>query len=386
MVTTLASQQSALAGELLEELASSTGLEPGAPPRRYLWTDAFAVCGFLSLHRERGERRFLNLALRLVDQAHHTLGRHRPDDRRRGWILGLDDSSGERHPTLGGLRIGKQLPERGADEPYDPDLEWERDGQYFHYLTKWMHALHRVSQETGDPTFHRWARELAVTAHGAFTYRPPLGGPQRMVWKMSIDLSRPLVPSMGHHDPLDALATYLELQDSAPPGTGGEALPDLEAEIRDAVEMCAGASWSTLDPLGIGGLLCAAAQLAGSLAGRGADLLPLLRQVLADSVASLQVFSGTPSLAGPASRRLAFRELGLAIGLHAIERQRARLVSRRELALAAAALPPYLRLASRIEDFWADPANRQSRQWADHRDINAVMLATSLAPAGFLGP
>lgn len=37
-----------------------------------------------------------------------------------------------------------------------------------------------------------------------------------MYWKMSIDLSSPLVPSMGQHDPLDGLITYLQLQATAP--------------------------------------------------------------------------------------------------------------------------------------------------------------------------
>jgi len=55
----------------------------------------------------------------------------------------------ESTPTIGGLRIGKHLPERRLDEPYDPVLEWEGDGQYY-YLTKWMLALCRVFQVTGD--------------------------------------------------------------------------------------------------------------------------------------------------------------------------------------------------------------------------------------------
>jgi hypothetical protein len=35
---------------------------------------------------------------------------------------------GEAHPTQGGLRIGKALPERRVDEPFDEQLEWERAG------------------------------------------------------------------------------------------------------------------------------------------------------------------------------------------------------------------------------------------------------------------
>src|SRR5216684_2205383 len=58
----------------------------------------------------------------------------------------------------GGLRIGKKLPERSAGEPFDEQLEWDRDGQYFHYLTKWMHALDQVARSTKQPRFNLWAR------------------------------------------------------------------------------------------------------------------------------------------------------------------------------------------------------------------------------------
>ncbi len=33
-----------------------------------------------------------------------------------------------------------------------------------------------------------------------------------MYWKMSIDLTRPLVSSMGQHDPLDGFITYNEIK------------------------------------------------------------------------------------------------------------------------------------------------------------------------------
>ncbi len=39
----------------------------------------------------------------------------------------------------------------------------------------------------------------------AFVYTAPGVGTKRMYWKMSIDLSRPQVASMGHHDALDGL-------------------------------------------------------------------------------------------------------------------------------------------------------------------------------------
>lgn len=108
--------------------------------------------------------------------------------------------------------MGNKHREHRPDEPYDDHLEWERDRQYFHYLTKWMHALNCRARVTGDSMYHRWAVELAKTAHARFTYTPWSDGHKHMHWKMSIDLSYPLVTSMGEHDPLDGLIAYQQLQ------------------------------------------------------------------------------------------------------------------------------------------------------------------------------
>jgi hypothetical protein len=128
------------------------------------------VCNFLGQTRATGEQRYNELALQLVDQVHHMLGKHRDDDPRSGWISVLSEHEGENHPTRGGLRIGKELPERYPDESYNERLEWDRDGQYFHYLTKWMHALDQIKRSTGRPHFNVWARELAESSFNAFTY------------------------------------------------------------------------------------------------------------------------------------------------------------------------------------------------------------------------
>jgi len=44
----------------------------------------------------------------------------------------------------------------------------------------------------------------------------------------------------------------------------------------------------------------------------------------------------------------------------------------------------YAPLAEIIETFWLEPENRESSSWAEHHGINMVMLATSLAPEGYL--
>ena len=93
--------------EIMTEFANLTGLSTAEKvPGRYLWTDAFAVCNFLELYRQTDEEKYKHLALRLVEQVHNILGRHREDDPRTGWISGLDEQEGKMHPTKGGLRIG----------------------------------------------------------------------------------------------------------------------------------------------------------------------------------------------------------------------------------------------------------------------------------------
>jgi hypothetical protein len=138
------------AAQLMSEFARRTGLYPvSRNGQRYLWTDAFAVCNFLELFARIGDELYLRCATDLIDQVHYVLGRYRADDQRHGWISGLDEEPGKRHPTIGGLRIGKPLKERQTGEPIDEQLEWDRDGQYFHYLTKWMHALCRAAVISG---------------------------------------------------------------------------------------------------------------------------------------------------------------------------------------------------------------------------------------------
>ncbi len=49
-----------------------------------------------------------------------------------------------------------------------------------------------------------------------------------------------------------------------------------------------------------------------------------------------------------------------------------------------ASLLRYLPLRDDIESLWLQPSNRRVDTWVEHEDINEVMLATSLAPEGFL--
>lgn len=375
------------AAALMSSFAERTGLTSERARQRYLWTDAFAVCNYLELARVTQEEQYLALALRLVDQVHHELARHRADDRRTGWLSGLSESEGEAHPTRGGLRIGKGRPERAAEEPFDQRLEWDRDGQYFHYLSKWMHALDQVTRVTGRRQPNVWARELAVTACNAFTYLPAPGGTPRMYWKVSIDLSRPLVASMGQHDPLDGYITAVQLRSTAANLSQSDAEPNLDAEAARFAAMLKGVEWATADPLGIGGLLADAYRVYQLRQQEALKDEKLLEALLSAAFASLEYYGRSEEWRTSVHYRLAFRELGLAIGLHAVELMRQTAQAQRpraSLAAAVQALTNFAYIGREIESFWRDSEHQRADTWIEHRDINEVMLATSLAPAGFL--
>ncbi len=377
---------------IMEGFARSTGLtDLSVEPRRYLWTDAFAVFNFLELFRQSGDHDDLQLALQLVDQVHEVLGKHHKESEQQGWLSGLDDEQARRHPTIAGLRIGKKMNERQPNEPFDEQLEWERDGQYFHYLTKWMHALSRVSQVTGRRVYCLWAIELAKTAHSAFVYSQAGNAPKRMYWKMSIDLSHPLVASMGQHDPLDGLITFQQLQSTGRQFSDQPEDLDLKSEIADLMSLCEGQRWATQDSLGIGGLLTDASRVSQLVGLYDWPESVRLEALLTDIKLSLQAYLSQNQLHLPADYRLAFRELGLSIGLHAIARMKKiidvypqKFNNRDRLLTLLEALFSFQKLQELIETFWLDPAHRKVNSWLDHADINDVMLATTLAPDGFL--
>jgi len=196
---------------------------------------------------------------------------------------------------------------------------------------------------------------------------------------------------MGQHDPLEALVTYTELQTN----TGHyKPLPsdvDLAKEIADYRSMCAYKSWATEDPLGTGSLLIDTFRLAQIKANFKISESVELTHLLADCAAGITAFVSSRQADYPAQHRLAFRELGLAIGLEALARLRdLHLQYPHKYSLTKAyiaqleRLEDFADLADKITSFWLEAAHQQVASWRDHLDINMVMLATSLAPDAFL--
>jgi hypothetical protein len=191
---------------------------------------------------------------------------------------------------------------------------------------------------------------------------------------------------MGHHDPLDGFLTCLELRSTASMLTPGSE-PALEKEAADYAAMLHEHDLATPDALGIGGLLIDAARLAQLMGEDAFDGERLMEALLLAADDGLARFRGHDSLGEPAAVRLAFRELGLAIGLSAVERVardvndgRLRFSASAKFADCFEALRPYTSIGSGIVSFWSDPQHRMIRSWLDHEDINEVMLASSLIP------
>lgn len=204
-------------------------------PGRYLWTDAFAIMSFLSLHQMTKDFRYFNLAKRLVLAVHNTLGYHRHLHTRLSRAT-------EDYPVQGGLRIGKLLPEG--------DESGQGDGQYFHYLTRWMYALSQITAITGEPWYNEQAIELARVAIRKFRHEEEEEKP-KLRWKMSIDLEWPQVALEGSIDPVDGYVTFRLLQGTVKNET---VLQDKVASLKAMLDRACDRQPST-DPLDLGMLL-----------------------------------------------------------------------------------------------------------------------------------
>ena len=196
---------------------------------------------------------------------------------------------------------------------------------------------------------------------------------------------------MGQHDPLDGLITSAQLVTAAALPASAGAEPNLQRAVADFAAMVDHTDLRTEDPLGLGGLLEGAYRLVRLMARGAFEDGILLKRLLAAAQEGLDSYSRYADWQQPASRRLAFRELGLTIGLAAIEQlqkdtdgARRRALGGDELHARVHALGSHVPLRGAIVSSWLDPEHQRVRSWSEHRDINEVMLATSLVPDGFL--
>jgi hypothetical protein len=241
------------------------------------------------------------------------------------------------------MRIGKEKDEGREDG----------DGQYFHYLTKWMFALNRMTIATQEPKYNGWAIDLALAVHQHFVAKQP-DGQLRMYWKLSIDMSRPLTESEGNLDPFDGYVTYRILQEvnsTYPSKTAKtEDLKALITQMEKMVSVRSTKKREMYDPLDNGEALWIChwfpnEEWSVRLSKAAADGLNTLYQV--------GEFHKVPEL------RLAFREFGTVLGVKCFP--------------------------DRLAVEWQERADALAHTW-DHelysrdRDITPVMYCSALMP------
>ncbi|KAL4419587.1 hypothetical protein ABPG77_004836 [Micractinium sp. CCAP 211/92] len=295
---------------------------------RYLWTDAFGVCNFLTLAAETGERTYMDQADALITAVHDTLGRTRDGKQRLG-------TATQEEPTRGGLRIGKAHPEGHPDG----------DGQYFHYVTKWAFALNRMSLARGQDKYNRWAVQLVEAVHPHFVHGSG-GQAPRMWWKISVDMSQPAVPSEGNLDPFDGLVTYRLLRDTA-----GDAAV-LRREIADMERMVERKyrRYDSDDPLDLGEALW--------LSHWALPDQPWAQAVTQRSLDALEGLWAGGYFRAPERYRLAFREFGTTLGVQ----------------VSPQAAPAWQQRVTRLHQYWAQ------HLFTRDTDITPVMFCASLIP------
>jgi len=198
---------------------------------------------------------------------------------------------------------------------------------------------------------------------------------------MSINLTRPLVPSMGQHDPLDGYVTYNEIQRGIQNlGAYKSTETSLENEIQDMKNICRGMYLPTNDPLGIGGLLSDATRITQLILDGNLKHIKLLKEVLDSSVIGLRSYVSNNPVNLSADHRLVFRELGLSIGFKGLRmmmeliKDNTEFSTSKTLLKSFEELKEYMELGNTIGMFWKDNMNRKSKNWIVHLDIILLCL------------
>ncbi|KAL8977246.1 MAG: hypothetical protein Q9205_006908 [Flavoplaca limonia] len=301
---------------------------------RYLWTDAFGVLNFLTLHKETSDVKYLTLAQGLIDAVHTVLGSTRDGKSR------LPRATDE-NPCAGGLRIGK-IDGGGLDG----------DGQYHHYLTIWMFVLNRTSVASGQAKYNDQAVALAKAIHPHFFDDIHSLSP-KMYWKIDMDMSRPIVASEGNVDALDG---YIVFSLVAAAANDHQCLAAEIANYQRVIDR-KGRHVVSHDMLDLGMSLW--------LAQWGPPSNTSAQQLGARCMDVFDDLVSTGSLEGNFHRRLAFRDFGAVLGLRCY-------------------LAEHSKYDLQIQQLIETWERMMKSQPEDLEAINQVMYAAALNPGGEL--
>ncbi|HKL02697.1 MAG TPA: hypothetical protein VJ911_03440, partial [Cryomorphaceae bacterium] len=183
---------------------------------------------------------------------------------------------------------------------------------------------------------------------------------------------KPMVRSMGAHDPMEGLISTIWSINT---------LPEMQRQLNPLLEdfklLCKDRDWFTDDSLGLGGLLLNTAKTLNMKNNKIELPASIEPEFLLDTAREgLHYFSENKYHSDArAGSRLAFRECGMTLGLNTLRSMREDL---KKADLDTDRLRSYLDMPDEIENFWTQPQNREVPSWKDHLDINAVTLSCSL--------
>lgn len=194
-----------------EEAGPCGDQQDDAPQRRYLWTDAFGVLAFVSLADMfetidlKQANAYREAAHKLIDVVHGTLGKPRSSKSTDAMTV---DSTMPSPTGYIGVRIGK------VESRQVTDYGMRYDGQYFHYLDKWLLALARAGR----------VDDGIRIAKSSFPYffdrgHDGTGWNGGIRWKLSVNGSPPPELERAHasDDTLVALIVFSILEHHKPP-------------------------------------------------------------------------------------------------------------------------------------------------------------------------
>jgi hypothetical protein len=315
--------------------ADEAGLCAGGKQRRYLWTDAFGVLAYLSLAEQTSETQKYNQAAnKLIDEVHECLGK--PRSNKKADQMTPDTTLS---PTgYVGLRIGK------TESRQVTDYGMRYDGQYWHYVDKWLLALARAGRiEDGV----RIAKSVFPHFFDAGSKGDGWDGGIR--WKLSVDATPPPSLQRAHasDDTLVALIVFRMLENNRPSSS--------PTNLKDEIDMLERSLQYyrprvTDDPLGWG-------------------LEAMYDQFLEGHPRRSALASLQDSALHTSHLSLPFRLYGAMIG--------ARIAG--ESVAAPSKVDRLIQLSLQHE------AQAQARGYEEHSSINRVMLAMSLLCPGALG-
>lgn len=150
-------------------------------------------------------------------------------------------------------------------------------------------------------------------------------------------------------------------------------------------------NWATSNLYGVGGLLFDTSRVAQFIMKGYKDYSNLRELILNSALMGIGSFVKSSPPGVPPDYRLPFRELVLSIGFKGVKSVQKWFIDNKNsferdgfIHEIVASLINYLSLAGAIETFWSQRKNWQFGGFREHREINMVMLATSLASNGFL--